>query len=648
MTITIYTFDGTASVDPTKGFPAEVAQRLVQHDPANWNWVPVDYKPVRTLTDGRPVVLNVRDAYFGNPSQNIPSIKNAILNTPGKYVLSGLSQGAIAVGYIYNEIRYGELQSRKDDLIAVHTFGDPFRPRNWTVPLHGATAPTPANSTGALLRGWPMSYGTSTGLHVNPESKYWAWCNNNDAASATATTAQPLTSILGHFGMFATPQSPNRLVMFYGSNGNPSSAGIGDLLSIVTNLLNITSLDNFLKVGEAAARQTGQWIGDSMLRTLVTEVNRSRKGNLLPQLVGFMTQWWPFLVGGVSPALGQKLDPHSQYSEPFVYSAMQNNSKSAVQLAFERLHSLGKRYATTTVTSAPANNKPFQLLTFGKPGEFFDPSAGSRGLPWPSLTAAATNTGGSTSAMTVTADYGRINTDPQQGGYGAQIAAALNPSRVEWVPVSYSSAAFPSVVATDAAVDRAVALVLAAPSSTQFFLSGHGMGALAAIRVHDEFMNPQGRLYAHRARLRGVFNFGNPALSVAALGTTRGGSRGVGAAAVGIRPLTTAVNANLVWEFSAPGDSVTSLSTNMMPEAFNVVHQNVPHAGAMHGLVSTQARRGTQAVNVNQFKDVVLSLYSSAPLAHNSYHSYIPNPKTAPTKSAVQLVIDQIKTIAAA
>lgn len=704
--ITIYTFDGTASAGASVvsnpitnaggGYPAELAARLVAADPQVWNWFPVDYVPNRALPpDFRPVSRNVADAYNGGTvasnsavtdnlgsaaGRAIPSVKAAILATPGKIVLSGLSQGTIAVGYFLNEFRYGQLQSRLGDLIAVVNFGDAFRPQGWTIPLHGATNP---GGTGTLLLPWVQTYGNSTGLHrptVAPTlapDLYWSFSNVGDAASSAAASAQPLLSRIAQRLMYGTPQSLNNVVLFYDRQGVPNGPDITGLLGtnfglpgvvgvltmLATTAVSLSQIDTWLKIGEKVANSPQ---GQSLLRLLVTEITNWRGSGSRPQLfqlLSVISQWWPFGVGGGPAAQDNALNPHARYSRPFAYTAMNYNAKGAVQLAFERLHSLGKvHYPHSAAVAGPANNKPFQLLTFGKPGEFFDPSPNSTRQAWPSLTAlgqgqpfaqlSSNPPYPSQPGITLTADWGRRNVDPQQGGYGAQIAAALNPARVEWVPTSYSSAAFPSSVAVSAAVNRAVSLVLASPPSTQFFLAGHGVGALVASRVHDEFMNPRGRLYARRTSLKGVYCFGNPGRGAGQFrgaGTNPGG-RGVAAGVASIRPLL--ASSSVLWEFANPVDPVavspTDAAGTLLGAAYNVVHQNCPDASSLYALISSQARTASTTVSISAAKDVVLSLYSSAPLAHNAYHTWVPNPRTAPTKSAVQVAIDNIKQIAAA
>lgn len=724
--ITIYTFDGTASAGaaipsnpggqgvPSNsggGYPAELADRLVRADPNVWSWYPVDYVPNRALgPDWRPVRLNVLDAYNGgtvsagspyvdrsSPSASpapvasrvIPSVKAAILNTPGKFVLSGLSQGTIAVGYILNELRFGQLQSRFPDLLGVYNFGDAFRPSGWSVPLHGARDP---GGAGALTLPWQQSYGNSNGLH-NPAAApalsrelYWSFSNLNDAASSVAASAQPTLGRIADHLMRSTTGSPNKLVLFYDRSGYPNGDGnptgrpdmrglvndwpglIPTLIGLAASAFTLTQLGSWLKLGEDEAKRLNRFAGQSMLRTLVDSVASSWRG-VKPrpgQLLTIIGQWWPFGAGvlGITDDIAlNSLNPHARYSRPWGYTALNNNDtlkRGAVQLAFDRLHAVGKNfYPHTTAAASPPASKPYWLLTFGKPGEYFDPATAA--AAWPGLTALGQGAGsgltGTTSLygdlpVSVTADFGRRNTDPQQTGVGQQIFSGLpsaTKAKVEWVPVSYNSAAFPSVVAARAAVDRAVALILASPAGTKFFLAGHGLGAVVSTLLWDEFATG-GRLAARRANALGFYHYGNPVRPAGAFRSeSNPGGRGVASVQAGVR-LRPAAFGSSVWEFSAPGDPVSTQQVaasrtskpTLLQAAFNVAWQNVPTASLLREMVVAQAREGASVVPVLDAKEQALALYSNAPGAHNSYQAFIPRPKASPGKSAIALAVDDI------
>ena len=746
--ITIYTFDGTASAGASipsnpgnqgvpsnvgGGYPAELADRLVKADPTVWNWYPVDYVPNRALgPDWRPVSRNVLDAYNGgtvsatsnytdrpSPGANpvpvanrvIPSVKSAILNTPGKFVLSGLSQGTIAVGYFLNELRYGQLQSRLPDLLGVYNFGDAFRPKGWSVPLQGAMDP---GGAGALNLSWVQSYGNSTGLHqptrtpvLSPEV-YWSFSNLNDAASSVVDTAQPLIGRIAQQIMYGDPTlSPSKIILFYDRNGVPNGAKQSDpnyepnltgllanfgstpldfLAGLIMQVLNVLNIRTWLTIGENAARAANTWAGRSLLRLIVDEVIGWRGRGAAPQfsqVLSMILQWWPFAIGGLGldDVTLSSANPHAKYSRPFSYTALRYNAtdligggqgytpRGAVQLAFDRLHALGKTLYphTTPVSPAPAA-KQYWLLTFGKYGEFFDPATAASVWPTPNALGLGAGSGGTVSSspygdvpVTVTGDFGRRNTDSQQSGVGAQVFSALSTAtkaKVEWVPVSYNAAAFPSVIAARAAVDRAVALILASPVGTKFFVVGHGLGAVVSSLLWDEFQG--GRLVARKNDIRTFYHFGNPVrpsshgipLARANKEPADAGGEGVAARQTGIRLKPMTFNQTLIWEFANPSDPIaaqqaTSINTSpqaMLRAAFNVCWQNAPSAGLLQPFIRQQARTDLTTVSVPAARDMVVSLYSTAANAHNGYATFIPRPVSRPNKSAIQLAVDDINS----
>lgn len=85
-----------------------------------WDWHPVEYP-----------------AFFPAEWSVATGVKNltaAIRATPGKFALCGYSQGAIVSSRVYDELRYGSMQDRRDDLIAACMFGNPRREGGHTFP----------------------------------------------------------------------------------------------------------------------------------------------------------------------------------------------------------------------------------------------------------------------------------------------------------------------------------------------------------------------------------------------------------------------------------------------------------------------------------------------------------------------------------
>jgi hypothetical protein len=171
--VTIYPVDGTGSTDPrhtnpnaTGGYPARVAQQLVAHDPVLWNWVPIDYP-----ASGYPIGPSVDDG-----AGKLIAYINA---TPGPFVLSGLSQGAMVCSKVYNEIRYGSLRHRRADFVAGVMFGSPAREPGHTINLPGATDPGGGGIQRFYLR---QSYGSQWGVLSDCEDLWWEFANPGDPA----------------------------------------------------------------------------------------------------------------------------------------------------------------------------------------------------------------------------------------------------------------------------------------------------------------------------------------------------------------------------------------------------------------------------------------------------------------------------------
>lgn len=682
--IIVYTMDGTASpharvtadakLNPGGGYPQELAWRLSSADPTTWAWHPVDYQPIRTLTDGRPVARNVEDA--------VADVTAHINAHPGKkIVLSGLSQGTFPVGTLYNEFRFGNLQSRRSDLIGVVNFGDVCRPEGYSVPLHGAFDP---GGTGACDTPLQQSYGWApTGLFADPDPFYWSFSNLGDAASGVSENSIGLISLLCSQVLYSTPQSPNALIFLYNENGI-ANGPVTQPLKWVAMMMNSGA-------NVKLAKTNGTFLGTSILDTVFGYLNGSiaspsgrgnpRSANIVSIFADFgsstivrwlvsaiptLAQWLPFLFPANIPFLGTPIpqtvvtsvNPHAKYSEPFAYSAMRNNTKGAVQLAFDHLISLGRSHAPATITVNPTNSKPYQLYTFGKLGDIFDGGQVSRSQNWPRIA----------DPRLTTSDFGRKGLDTAQGGVTAALASAVNrPSSVEWVPVSYSSSIFPFRNAVDTAVDRAVSLILASPVNTKFFLAGHGIGAAVASRVRNEFRTG-GRLAARGSKLLGVYNFGNPDRPENAwVGDTNPGGMGINRvrSPLGMNPGVTRTRAsgptavetglpaddrNLVWEFAAPNDVVAVQSSSLAglgsQAVYRVLYDNVADPKSSYLAVSSQARYPVTnaAVPSMHSKDVVLSLLSSAALAHNSYTTFVPFRSTK--RSAVMVAAEKIQALA--
>jgi hypothetical protein len=116
----------------------------------------------------------------------VEQIISAINTTPGPFVLSGLSQGAMVCSKVYNEIRYGRLAHRRGDFLAGIMFGNPARQAGHTIDLVGATDPG-----GSGLQQFPIrqSYGETYGILSNCEPFWWEFANPGDPACTTVDGA---------------------------------------------------------------------------------------------------------------------------------------------------------------------------------------------------------------------------------------------------------------------------------------------------------------------------------------------------------------------------------------------------------------------------------------------------------------------------
>lgn len=117
--ITVFFVRGTNMVGYTGQEP--IPPQIVNSATAeNIDWVTVPY----------PATIPFRASW----EQGVQNLIQMINDRPGKFILMGESQGAIVTSLVYNEIRYGTLQGRREDLLAGFTFGNPVREQDHTFP----------------------------------------------------------------------------------------------------------------------------------------------------------------------------------------------------------------------------------------------------------------------------------------------------------------------------------------------------------------------------------------------------------------------------------------------------------------------------------------------------------------------------------
>jgi hypothetical protein len=100
-------------------------------DAATFTWMNINY-PATVYPMGQSIVDGANN------------LINAINAHPGGFILHGISQGAAVISKVYDEIRYGSLTHRRNDLLGVFAYGNPCREEGATfpggpaVPGHGA------------------------------------------------------------------------------------------------------------------------------------------------------------------------------------------------------------------------------------------------------------------------------------------------------------------------------------------------------------------------------------------------------------------------------------------------------------------------------------------------------------------------------
>ena len=623
-TITCYTFDGAGSVganrvydavkNPGGGFAAELGSRLSAADSATWAWVPIDY--------GQTQILTAYEPFGAALARGVADATAKILATPGKIVLAAHAQGTLVTTTLYNEFRYGNLRSRRDDLIGIFTFGDVTRPQGWTTPLFGAKDPT---GTGSMTLPLRQSYGNSaTGLVNSPESLYWSFANVGDAAATSPSGVQPLMSQVIRRILYSGTESPDKIIFLYGEGGIPNVPPASPVA--------LSDLTGWCAANAAAAQAKGLYKGQSLLDLIISLVGGSSVVSV-SGIITLLSLWWPFTTpsgpwGFLRPVLpSYTFNPHVRYSGFYPYTSLANTSRTAVTLAYEYLLSLSKQYLPTAAPPInPKADRQYQLLTFGNTGVFYS-SNGSRN---------SIGTDG------CTADIGRSDIDYTQVGYGAEIARAIDPTRVEWVPVTYTCAAFPLRLPIQNAVNKAVRMILATPTTTKFFLAGDGIGTAVTSKLYEEFRS--GRLQSRNRQLLGVYNFGNIYREQGAYrASTNPGGHGM--AGSGYRITNT--DPSIIWEFVNPGDSITSVESSTQTRwgslLYDIMHFNVNHPNSLKSVMSEAVIRpsGSDPDLVSFTLDILNSLYGPSG-KHNEYLDLYP---FAGTKNCIRLAADNINAI---
>ena len=283
---TLFTVRGTfgRAIETLMGNPMGNYETMVGQgvDKNYWNWVDVDY-PGDKLSF---------DSWFkmNETSEEGKQILIDLINrTPGKFALCGMSQGAAVISSVYQEIQSGILQGRKDDLIAGITFGSPKRQLGHTIP--GGVCP-------GIYRGGSTTHGIlGSDLLANVDSWiWWDFANPDDFAADIGDN---------------TPFGISSQAIFQFMYQNPTTAN---------------SYLNDLKDGF----DRGAFSGLSTTKSALTSVALTLENVLFAGATTALTNF-------ENPS-----DGHMRYHLPYL-NLPGNTTKSAVQLAIERLNSLPYR-----------------------------------------------------------------------------------------------------------------------------------------------------------------------------------------------------------------------------------------------------------------------------------------------------------------
>lgn len=115
---TLYTVNGTGVPDPFgPGFPADLGRMLERSAPGLFYWQPIGYPAA---------VYPMRPSVHAGVDELVTQIDRH----PGRIALCGYSQGALVTNTVWRDeilAPGGRLHHRKDEVIALITYGDPMR-----------------------------------------------------------------------------------------------------------------------------------------------------------------------------------------------------------------------------------------------------------------------------------------------------------------------------------------------------------------------------------------------------------------------------------------------------------------------------------------------------------------------------------------
>ena len=197
---------GPAAIINLFGVTAKMT--FVPIDPAIWDFVNINY-PAAAF----PMSASVQ--------QGKAMVIKAIKSRPGPFALTGASQGSWVMDEVYNEIRYGSLQSRRKDLLAGCQFGDPMREKGVTFP--GCPDPGLWNVPGSRSGGHGLL--PASKRLKGTESLWWEFANVGDPVATTGDDAFGVR--IQSFADFA----------LLGGGNLKSVLGLGELVDVFKRIL---------------------------------------------------------------------------------------------------------------------------------------------------------------------------------------------------------------------------------------------------------------------------------------------------------------------------------------------------------------------------------------------------------------------------
>lgn len=269
---------------------------------------------------------------------------NQINQTPGPFFFTMDSQGNQVGSAVYDEIRYGSLQSRRNDFLGAIACGNLRREQGHTFP--GCPDPAPGtsgmcvvNAAGSIgpYSGQNDSHNPRGGNLIDTEDLWWDFAVPGDYFACTPlagdTVVPPADTIGGNAGdIGGIPviliREFYRFVNFQFA-GNPSNL-VTDVLQYIQSFANGTIAGYFLGIGEAIT------IAEDFMGPVYQQIN----------------------------ALGEPGSPHMAYYKDYRPLAAKGDNRTFLEIAVDYLNSFigGSHPDGTPIKSPPVQGTQHQLL----------------------------------------------------------------------------------------------------------------------------------------------------------------------------------------------------------------------------------------------------------------------------------------------